>query len=507
MSPPPAFLEMTGIVKRYPGVLANDGIDLSVASGEIHAIMGENGAGKSTLMSILFGLEQPDAGSIRLDGKILRLRSPIDAIGHGIGMVHQSFRLFDSLSVWENVVYRAEPRRGPFIDTARACAEVEALSQRYGMPIDPLARVGDLAVGIRQRLEILKALYRRARVLILDEPTAVLTPLEATALFETLRRLAQAGCSVLLITHKLAEVMAVTDRITVLRDGRVAATMATSASDPTSLVQAMTGRSVSTRMDKAELAPGTVRLSVEALSVGDGPKPVVDHVSFSLRAGEILGIAGVAGNGQSELVEALMGLRPSSGGTVQVGGCDITRMSVAARRQAGIAYIAEDRLRTASAPASSAVDNLSIGFHARPPFAWYGLLRIRTMRASARRLIARFGIRIADEGVAVGTLSGGNLQKIVIARELAHDAKLLIAEQPTRGVDVGAIEFIHRELVRERARGHAILLVSSELSEILALSDRILVMFEGRIYAELPAACADEARLGLMMAGGQAAAA
>ncbi len=493
---------MRGIVKRYPGVLANDGIDLSVGPGEVHGIMGENGAGKSTLMSVLFGLEQADAGSILLDGRTIRLHSPIDAIGHGIGMVHQSFRLFDSLTVWENVVFRAEPRRGPFLDVAEACRQVADLSARYGMPVDPMARVADLPVGVRQRLEILKALYRKARILILDEPTAVLTPAEAASLFDVVRTLSGAGCSVLLITHKLAEAMAATHRITVLRDGRVVASMATGASSETVLVQAMTGRAPAMRSDKTATAPGPIRLAVEALRTGETARPAVDGASFILRGGEILGIAGVAGNGQSELVEALVGLRPTSSGTVRVNGHDVTRAPVARRRQAGLAYIAEDRHRTASAAASSAADNLILGFHHRLPLARHGLLRTRAVRDWARRLLERFDVRIVNERVAVGTLSGGNLQKIVIARELAHDAPLLIAEQPTRGVDVGAIEFIHHQLVAERARGHAILLVSSELSEVLALSDRILVMFEGRFQAELAAGDADEATVGLLMAGG-----
>jgi simple sugar transport system ATP-binding protein len=502
-----AFLEMVDIVKRYPGVLANDHVDLSVERGEIHAVMGENGAGKSTLMAILYGLQAPDEGYIRLDGKSMFFRSPIDAIDHGIGMVHQSFKLFESLTVWENIVYRREPMRGLFIDAAEARRQVSELAERYGMPVDPNARVGDLPVGVRQRLEILKALYRQARILILDEPTAVLTPNEATALFAVMRTLAAGGCSILLVTHKLNEVMAVSDRITVLRDGRVTDRMNTADTNPAEIVRAMTGRNVLLTVPKAPVTPGAVRLEIDRLSVGGEGHQVVDALSLTLREGEILGIAGVAGNGQGELIEAIMGLRPASSGSIVLNGTDITKLPLAARRAVGVSYIAEDRTRTASAAAASAMDNLSLGFHRNPPLASHGLLNLAAMRGWARGLIAKFGIKIANERVAVGTLSGGNLQKIVIARELAHDAPVLIAEQPTRGVDVGAIEFIHAELVRERDRGHAILLVSAELSEILALADRILVMYEGRIVAALRRDEADEATLGFYMAGGRAKAA
>jgi general nucleoside transport system ATP-binding protein len=502
-----AFLEMIDIVKRYPGVLANDRINLEVSRGEIHALMGENGAGKSTLMAILYGLQSPDEGFIRLSWQTVRFRSPLDAIEHGIGMVHQSFKLFESLTVWENVVYRREPRRGLFIDRAAARQQVVELAQRHGLPIDPDARVANLPVGVRQRLEILKALYRQARVLILDEPTAVLTPGEASALFRVMRTLTEAGCTILLVTHKLQEVMAASDRITVLRDGRVTDQLVTAQTNPAQIVKAMTGRNVVLQVPIRPRAPEAVRLAVSRVVVGGHHRRAVDEVSFTVRGGEIVGIAGVAGNGQSELVEAIMGLRPTAAGSIVLNGQDITLRSIAARRAAGMSYIAEDRIRTASAAAGSAMDNLAMGFHRRAPLARRGLLRIREMRAWARALIRKFDIRIAGEATAVGTLSGGNLQKIVLARELAHEAAVVVAEQPTRGVDVGAVEFIHAQLMRERERGHAILLVSAELSEILALSDRILVMYEGRINASLTRAEADEATLGLYMAGGAASAA
>jgi simple sugar transport system ATP-binding protein len=497
-----AYLEMIDIVKRYPGVLANDHVDLQVERGEIHAVMGENGAGKSTLMSILYGLQAPDEGYLRFKGSTLLLQSPLDAIAHGIGMVHQAFRLFESLSVWENIVYRREPRRGIFVDGARARAQVEELARRHGLPIDPKARVANLPVGVRQRLEILKALYRDAQVLILDEPTAVLTPAEVATLFTVMRSLAAAGCTILLVTHKLNEVMAVSDRITVLRNGRVAERLVTADTNPEVIVRAMTGRQVTLQIPKQAVEPGAVQLEAQGLSVEQGGRRVVDDVSLSVRGGEIVGIAGVAGNGQSELIEALMGLTAVAQGTVRLQGRDVTHASVAAHRAGGLSYIAEDRARTASAASASATDNLAMGFHRQPPLARRGLLRRRAMRAWARKLIEQFAIKIASADTAVGTLSGGNLQKVVTARELAHNAAVLIAEQPTRGVDVGAIAFIHGELLRERERGHGILLVSAELSEILALADRILVMYEGRIVADLARGDADEATLGLYMAGG-----
>jgi simple sugar transport system ATP-binding protein len=497
-----AFLEMIGIVKRYPGVLANDRIDLALERGEIHAVMGENGAGKSTLMSILYGLQSPDEGYVRLDGSTLFLRSPLDAIARGIGMVHQAFKLFDSLTVWENVVYRREPRRGVFVDGARARAEVQKLARLHGLPIDPQARVADLPVGVRQRLEILKALYREARVLILDEPTAVLTPAEVATLFKVMRSLAASGCTILLVTHKLNEVMEITDRITVLRDGRVSERLLTAGTSPEQIVRAMTGRPITLQIPKEPCLPGDVKLEARGLVVESHGQRTVDAVSLEVRGGEIVGIAGVAGNGQSELIEALMGLTPIAHGTVRVEGRDLTHASVAAHRGGGLSYIAEDRARTATAAAASATDNLAMGFHRARPIAVRGLLQVKAMRAWARNLIKRFDIKIASADSAVGTLSGGNLQKIVTARELAHNAPVLIAEQPTRGVDVGAIAFIHAELLHERQRGRGILLVSAELSEILALADRILVMYEGRIVAEFARADADEATLGLYMAGG-----
>ncbi|HWJ75705.1 MAG TPA: ABC transporter ATP-binding protein [Kaistia sp.] len=501
-APPVAELEARGIVKRYGPLVANDRIDLVVARGEVHAVMGENGAGKSTLMSILYGLQQPDAGEILVRGRKVEYRSALDAIAEGMGMVHQAFKLFNSLTVWENVVYGMEPSRHGFIDRRAAIARVGEIAARYRLAVDPAAVVGSLSVGVRQRVEILKALYRDARILILDEPTAVLTPQERDGLFDVIRHLAADGRTILFVTHKLHEVMTITDRVTVLRDGRVVERMVTADTSPREIIRAMTGRAVNLKVEKAVSAPGAPVLVAEKLTVlSDDGRPLVDRASLTVCGGEIVGIAGVAGNGQTELIEALAGLRQPYRGSVSIAGRNVTAAGVDEHRVAGLAYIPEDRAVTGTARAASAADNLAMGFHRYPPLARRGLLDGRALATEARAMIARFGIKIGSEKLAVGTLSGGNLQKVVVARELTHRAPLLIAEQPTRGVDVGAIEFIHSELVAERDRGAAVLLVSAELSEILALADRILVMYEGRVLAEVDAATATEEALGLLMAG------
>jgi general nucleoside transport system ATP-binding protein len=495
-------LEAVGIVKRYGALLANDHIDLAVERGEIQAVMGENGAGKSTLMSILYGLQKPDEGRIILRGEEVLFRSPLDAIAHGMGMIHQAFKLFNSLSVWENIVYGAEPRRGPFIDRRTARRNVDGLAQRHGLAVDPDAIVGKLSVGVLQRIEILKVLYRDAKILILDEPTAVLTPQERDGLFAVMRHLADEGRTLLFVTHKLHEVMAITDRVSVLRDGRVVERMKTSETTPREIVQAMTGRSINLRTRRARTERGAPLLEAIDLTVASpGGKPLVDMVSLKVCAGEIVGVAGVAGNGQSELVEALTGLRKSDAGQVLVNSADVTAAEIEARRSAGIAYIPEDRASVGSSLSASATDNLAMGFHRRPPIARGALMDADAAASRARALIAKFGVKIASERAAAGSLSGGNLQKLVVARELSHEAPVLIAEQPTRGVDVGATEFVHRQLVDECGKGRAVLLVSAELSEILALSNRILVMYEGRILAELSEDEANEQTLGLLMAG------
>jgi general nucleoside transport system ATP-binding protein len=495
-------IEAIGIVKRYGGLVANDCVDLSVDRGEIHGVMGENGAGKTTLMSILFGLQAPDAGEIRLRAAEVRFHSPLEAMAAGMGMVHQSFKLFASLNVWENIVYGAEPTRGAFIDRRAARAQVAELADRHRLAVDPDATVGELSVGVRQRVEILKALYRDARVLILDEPTAVLTPQEGDALFGVLRRLAAGGRTVLLVTHKLHEAIAITDRVTILRDGRTVASLRTIETNPREIIRAMTGRNVNLNVEKGPPQVGAPRLTAVDLTVsGATAQPAVDRVSLYVRAGEIVGIAGVAGNGQNELIEALVGLRRPDGGRIEICGVDVSAASVEAHRAAGLAYIPEDRAAVGSALTASAADNLAMGFQRSAALARGGLVDLGAMAERARALIRRYAIRIPSERVAVGTLSGGNLQKVVVARELSHEAPVLIAEQPTRGLDVGATEYIHKRLIVERDNGRAVLLVSAELSEILALSDRVLVMFEGRILADLPQEEADEVSVGLLMAG------
>jgi len=495
-------VETVGIVKRYGQLVANAGIDLVVERGEIHAIMGENGAGKSTLMGVLYGLVQPDAGRILLRGREVRFRSAVEAIRSGMGMVHQAFRLFNSLTVWENIAFGSEPRRGSVIDVKAARARVRALAEQYHLRVDPDAIVGDMSVGVRQRVEILKALYRNASILILDEPTAVLTPRERDALFAVMRTLAKDDRTLLFVTHKLHEVMAVTNRVTVLRDGRVADRMVTAATSAREIIRAMIGRNVAQRIERKAMRPGRSLLEVAGLTIeSSGDKPIVDNVTLEVRAGEIVGIAGVAGNGQTELIEAIIGLRRADRGRIAINADDVTASKLKQRRRAGLAYIPEDRLVTGSASSAPASDNLVMGFHRDPPFARRGRFMHQAVHQRARDLIGQFGIKIPSERARVSTLSGGNLQKVVVARELTHAAPVLIAEQPSRGLDVGATEFIHQKLMSERDRGCAVLLVSAEMSEILLLSDRILVMYEGRIIANLLASEATEERLGALLAG------
>ena len=496
-------VDMKGITKTFPGVIADDNVDFSVTTGEIHALMGENGAGKSILMSILAGLYRPDAGEIRVRGERVDFQSPLDAIDAGIGMVFQEFQLFESLTIAENIIFRREPVRGILIDRDAARARVEEISQRYGLQIDPDLVVRSAPVGVLQRGEIVKALYREARILILDEPTAVLTPQETDQLFEILRTLRDDGRTIIFITHKMREVMEISDRITVLRDGKVAGRLVTSQTNPAEITRFMTGRDVDLTTTPPSREPGDPVLTVEGLTVGERRrKAAVSDSRFQVRAGEIVGIAGVAGNGQVELAEAIAGLRPAAEGSISISGRDVTTATVADRRAAGLTYIPESRQVVGTAPTASATLNLAMGHHRQPPIMQGGLLDQQAMRTFAGDLIDRFRVRIASPDVAVGTLSGGNLQKIVVARELAHASSLLIAEQPTRGVDIGAIEFIHQQLTDYRDEGGAVLLISAELSEVMSLSSRILVMYEGRIVAELATKDATEEGLGLLMAGG-----
>lgn len=495
------LLQMKGITKRFDGVVANDGISLSVNSGEIHALMGENGAGKSTLMNILYGLLKPDAGEILVDGKAMDFASPLGAIAAGIGMVHQTFRQFPDLTVWENLVFQNEPRQGPFVSADAARDFVRRLGARHGLEIDPDSRVRDLAVGIRQRLEILKALSREARILILDEPTAVLTPQERDGLFAAMRELASKGMALILVTHKIPEVIAITDQITVMRDGRVSGTLVTRETNEAEIIRAMVGRNVPPTVASKVTSDARPMLSVKGLSVRKGAVTVVDNVSFDVRPGEIVGIAGVSGNGQPQLISAVMGLE-SATGVVSLDGQDVSGLPIARRRAAGVSYVPEDRHLTGTAPAASIAENIVFGTHRNAVASNKGFLRKDAIRAQARKLIERFRVKAASEQLPIGSLSGGNMQKVVIAREVEHGSPLIIVEEPTRGVDVGAIEFIHQTLIAERDKGRAILVVSSDLTELLALSDRILVMFEGRINASLSASDMNEDTVGRWMMGG-----
>lgn len=495
-------IELRGITKRFPGVLANNQIDLAIDKGEIRALVGENGAGKTTLMRILYGEYQPDEGEILLRGSKVTFHSPLEAIRAGLGMVHQHFMLFNSLSVYENVIYGDEPSRFGLIDTNAARQRVRDLVQEYGLFVNPDMRVGELPVGVRQRVEIIKTLYRNAEILILDEPTAVLTPQEKDDLCDILRRLAQRGKTILFITHKLNEVMQVSDRATVLRNGAVVATLDTKETNPSELARYMVGRSVMLRVEKPTVMPGAPLLKVEQLRVADDRgEAMVRDVSFEVRGGELVGIAGVAGNGQTELIEAIVGLRPLRSGRVLLQDRDISHARVAERRAGGLAYIPEDRGRVGLALDAKLDENLLMGYESQLAFSQRGILRFDAIREFAQGLVSRYSIKTADVREVASNLSGGNLQKTVVARELTHDAPVLIAEQPTRGVDIGSIEFIHQQLVEYQQRGHAILLVSAELSEVMALADRILVMYEGRIVGEVPGNQATEHDLGVLMTG------
>jgi general nucleoside transport system ATP-binding protein len=499
-------LEARGITKRFPGVLADDHVDLRLYPGEVLALLGENGAGKSTLMNVLYGLYAPDAGEVRLDGRPQRFDSPSDAIARGIGMVHQHFMLIPPLTVAENIMLGAEPTlRCGVLDLAEVRRRVLELGRRYGMPVDPDAVIRDLPVGAQQRVEILKALYRRARVLILDEPTAVLTPQEANELFAVMRGLARGGASIVFITHKLHEVFAVADRIVVMRNGRVVGEPRPAEATPASLAALMVGRPVLLRVTKQPRAPGRVVLDVQHLSaLSELGLPAVTDVSLQVRSGEIVGIAGVQGNGQTELIEVLSGLRAPAAGRVILDGRDVTGASPAQLIRAGVAHVPEDRLRHGLILTYPVADNMVLRTFSRQPFA-RGIAIVRqAITAFARRLVSEFDIRLRSVYAAARTLSGGNQQKVVLAREFARNVRLLLAAQPTRGVDVGSTEFVHKKLVEARDAGLAVLVVSAELDEVMSLSDRIAVMYRGRIVEVMDAADATPERLGLLMATGTA---
>jgi general nucleoside transport system ATP-binding protein len=492
--PPPA-VAVRGICKRFPGVVANDHVDLELRRGEVHALLGENGAGKSTLASILAGLYQPDAGEVRLDGRPVALTSPREALAHGIGMVHQHFRLVRRFTVAENVALG--DRRQPLVmSTPDVHRAVVALGERYGLPVRPEALVADLTVGEQQRVEIVKTLYRGAAVLLLDEPTSVLTPQETDALFATVRTMAADGKAVVFISHKLHEVLAIADRVTVMRDGRVVGTVAAGDTDVRDLAELMVGRSVDLEVARAPVEPGEAVLALEAVTVEqDARRGRLRDVSLVVHAGEIVGIAGVSGNGQRPLAEVAAGLLAPDRGRVRVAGRDVTGRGPRAARAAGLAYVPEDRLGTGLAPTLSLAENLQLT-RAHGP-----LLDRRRWTAEARRLMQAFDIRAPGPGTTTSSLSGGNLQKVLLARELDTDPRVVVAAAPTRGLDVGAIEAVRELLVARRQEGAGVLLISEDLEEILALSDRILVLFEGRLVHACAAADAEVTTLGLAMAG------
>jgi simple sugar transport system ATP-binding protein len=495
------LVEMKGIVKRFPGVLANDHIDLTILPGEIHALLGENGAGKTTLMNVLYGLYQPEEGRILFRGQEVQLASPRDAIRLGIGMVHQHFMLVPPLTVAENVALGTTQASQVFLELSSTRARIQELSDRYSLPVDPAAEVWQLSVGEQQRVEIIKALYRGAEVLILDEPTSVLTPQEVEGLAKVLRRMAEEGKAVIFISHKLREVMSVSHRITVLRDGCVVATVRAEETSEEKLATLMVGRQIDFGVEKRKRQAGASALEVEDLeALGDNGLMALKGVSFQVREGECVGVAGVSGNGQRELAQVITGLRRPRSGHVTIGGRDIARRSPGEIIQAGLAYVPEERKRVGSIGEFSIAENAILETHGSR-FTRRGILDKKAIDAYVDGLIKDYDVKTPGRDSQARTLSGGNLQKLILGRELSRKPKVLIAAQPTRGLDVGATEYVHAQLMAAREEGTAILLISEDLDEVMALSDRILVLYEGRIVGQLPADRADVETLGLLMGG------
>ena len=497
------ILELEGVTKRFPGVLATDNISFALEEGEIHGILGENGAGKTTLMNILYGLYTPDEGEIRIRGKSAQIKSSGDAIKAGIGMVHQHFMLIPVFTVTENVMLGDEATKvGGILDRESTAKRIQEISSTYGLEVDPSVYVSTLPVGVQQRVEIIKLLYREADILIFDEPTSVLTPQEADQLFRIMRSLTESGKSIIFITHKLREVLDVADRITVIRQGQVIGTTTPKETDKSRLASMMVGRDVVFEVEKSTAKPSELILRVEDLKVLDDRNILaVNGVTFDIMAGEILSVAGVQGNGQTQLVEALTGLRHPVGGRIEMLGTDITRGTPRQITELGTAHIPEDRQRDGLVLSYPVTDNMVLNTYYLEPFTEKAVLQEEAIRANAEALIEAFDIRTPSAVVDVGTLSGGNQQKVIVARELSRPIKLLVAAQPTRGLDVGSIEYIHNRLVEKRDEGVAVLLISTELDEIMQLSDRIAVMYRGQIVDILDIEDASKERIGLLMAG------
>ena len=495
-------LEVRNITKRFPGVLANDNISLTLGKGKILALLGENGAGKSTLMNVIYGLYSPDEGEILIDGKPVEIQNPHDAIAHGIGMVHQHFMLVPVFTVAENIVLGAETTKGTLLDMRTAHKKISELSKSFGLEVDPAAIVGDLPVGIQQRVEILKALYRDAKILVLDEPTAVLTPQEAGELFQIMNQLTEKGVSIIFINHKLKEVLFIADEIAVMRRGQLVGTTIPQETSEEKLAEMMVGREVLLEVNKKPAQPQDVVLDVKNLSVKDERGfDAVRKISFEVRAGEILGIAGVQGNGQTELAEALTGLRNVSDGVVSLSGENVAAIGPRGLVERGLAHIPEDRQKHGLVMPYSIGDNEVLCTYYKSPFAKNGQRNEQAVLENAKQLIKQYDIRTPGPYVPAGNLSGGNQQKVIIAREFSRDVKFLLANQPTRGLDVGSIEYIHSQIINMRDAGSAVLLVSAELDEILSLSDRIAVMFHGEIVKVVDAKSVTRSELGLYMAG------
>jgi general nucleoside transport system ATP-binding protein len=496
-----SVLEISNITKSFPGVLANDHISISFAHGEVHAVLGENGAGKTTLMNIIYGLYQPDEGEIRIDGQVVRVNSPSDALKRGIGMVHQHFMLVDPLTVAENVVIGNEPSR--LIFSMKKTAQITSdLSKKYGLVVDPRARIEDLPVGIRQRVEILKALYRNASILILDEPTAVLTPTEVNELYETISNLKAAGKTIIFITHKLNETMKISDRITILRDGKAVKTLHTSQTNPQELARLMVGRDVVLRVNKTTCQRGAPVVSLENVkALYNRGREAIRGISLKVYAGEIYGIAGIEGNGQTELIEAITGLRKVTEGKIVIDNKDMTNAHPSAILEAGLGHVPEDRNIRGVVQQYSVAENLILGYHRQSRFKKFALLNQSSIEEFSKSIVEAFNIKTTSVRTRIDTLSGGNAQKVVVARVLSQQPNALVVAQPTRGVDVGATEYIHQQMLKMRDAGVAILLISSDLEEVRSLSDRIGVLYQGQIVAERPVDKFTEKELGLFMAG------